>query len=71
MKYSLKLSIFVFFSASEGPSARINISQLGYRKVTSALWGTLDEYVITGHESGDLVQWDVKVVFLSLILIIN
>lgn len=29
-------------------------------KVTSAVWGPLDEYLITGHENGDLIQWDVK-----------
>ena len=30
-------------------------------KVTAALWGPLDEVIFTGHENGDLVQWDVKV----------
>lgn len=29
-------------------------------KVTSAIWGPLDELIITGHENGDLCQWDVK-----------
>ena len=29
-------------------------------KVTSLLWGNLDETLITGHENGDIVQWDVK-----------
>lgn len=47
--------------ASEGPSGRINVSQEGLRKVTSALWGTLDEFIVTGHENGELVQWDIKV----------
>ncbi|CAF0822863.1 unnamed protein product [Rotaria sp. Silwood1] len=45
---------------SEGPSVRINVSQLGHRKVTSALWGTLDQFIITGHDNGELVQWDIK-----------
>ncbi|CAF4384007.1 unnamed protein product [Rotaria magnacalcarata] len=45
---------------AEGPSVRINISQLGHRKVTSALWGTLDQFIITGHDNGELVQWDIK-----------
>jgi len=45
----------------EGPSTRINISELGHRKVTSALWGTLDQFLITGHENGELVQWDIKI----------
>jgi len=29
-------------------------------KVTSILWGSLDETIITGHESGKLTQWDLK-----------
>jgi len=29
-------------------------------KVTSAIWGPLDEVIITGHENGDLAQWDIK-----------
>lgn len=30
-------------------------------KVTAALWGPLDQNIITGHENGDLCQWDTKV----------
>lgn len=33
-------------------------------KVTSMVWGTLDETIITGHEAGDLIQWDLRVGFL-------
>lgn len=29
-------------------------------KITSAVWGPLDEVIITGHENGDLCQWDVS-----------
>jgi len=32
-------------------------------KITSAVWGPLDEVIITGHENGDLCQWDVSVCF--------
>ena len=32
-------------------------------KVTAALWGPLDQYLITGHENGDLCQWDMKVCY--------
>ena len=35
-------------------------------KVTSAVWGHLDDMLITGHESGDLIQWDVSVSHQSL-----
>ena len=31
-------------------------------KITSALWGPLDEVILTGHENGELCQWDIKVV---------
>jgi hypothetical protein len=55
------------FSAAEGLLARINVSERGHRKITSALWGTLDEFIITGHENGELVQWDIKVDFHLLI----
>lgn len=30
-------------------------------KVTSAIWGPYGEYIVTGHENGDLCQFDVKV----------
>lgn len=30
-------------------------------RISSLLWGTLDEVIITGHENGDLKQWDLKV----------
>lgn len=40
------------------PNLRIPIQQ--GPKVTSILWGPLDEYIVTGHENGDLVQWDLK-----------
>jgi len=29
-------------------------------KITSAIWGPLDETIITGHENGDMVKWDAK-----------
>jgi hypothetical protein len=30
-------------------------------KVTSAIWGPLDYYIIAGHENGTVCQWDSKV----------
>ena len=32
-------------------------------KVTSILWGPLDETVISGHENGKITMWDLKVCF--------
>lgn len=29
-------------------------------KITSAIWAGLDETIITGHENGDLKQWEMK-----------
>ena len=51
----------VSFAAAEGPAACINTSKLQFGKVTSALWGTLDQFMVTGHENGELVQWDIRV----------
>ncbi len=30
-------------------------------KVTAAVWGPLEKTIITGHEKGELMVWDVKV----------
>lgn len=29
-------------------------------KITSAIWGPLDETVITGHANGMMIEWDAK-----------
>lgn len=29
-------------------------------KITAAVWGALDEFLIFGHEGGELTQWDVN-----------
>ena len=29
-------------------------------KVSSMMWGPLDHFIVTGHENGELVQWDTK-----------
>ena len=30
-------------------------------KVTSAIWGPCEEYILTGHENGEINQFDIKV----------
>lgn len=30
-------------------------------RVSSLLWGNLDEVLLTGHENGEIIQWDLKV----------
>ncbi|CAG2109528.1 unnamed protein product [Medioppia subpectinata] len=44
----------------QGLSTVMSIKELGMTKVTSSLWGPLDESIITGHESGHIVNWDVR-----------
>lgn len=39
------------------PILRIPVQE---SKVTSALWGPLDEYLITGHDNGEIMQWDLR-----------
>ena len=34
-------------------------------KITSAVWGPLGDYVIAGHESGEMNQFSAKVALLS------
>ena len=46
------------FSAEE-PIFKVAIPANG-PKVTSMLWGGLEDLLLTGHDNGDLVQWDVK-----------
>lgn len=34
-------------------------------KITSLVWGSVDETIITGHDNGMLQQWDMRVNFLD------
>lgn len=29
-------------------------------KALAVLWGPLDEYVVTGHEDGSIIKWDMR-----------
>ncbi|XP_055378462.1 eukaryotic translation initiation factor 3 subunit I [Condylostylus longicornis] len=42
----------------QDPIMRIPILQ---SKVTSMLWGPLDESIITGHENGQVTLWDIRI----------
>ncbi|KAL1518246.1 hypothetical protein ABEB36_001895 [Hypothenemus hampei] len=42
----------------QDPILRIPISG---SRVSSILWDNLDETIITGHENGEIIQWDLKV----------
>lgn len=43
--------------SGQDPIMRIPILQ---SKVTSMLWGPLDETIITGHENGQITLWDIR-----------
>jgi len=44
----------------DGADPIIKIGVDSDKKVTSVLWGTLDEFLITGHENGEIMQWDLR-----------
>ncbi|XP_067002622.1 eukaryotic translation initiation factor 3 subunit I [Anabrus simplex] len=46
---------------SVGSAAPIMRIPIPGAKITSLVWGTLDEFVVTGHEDGELNQWDIRV----------
>lgn len=39
------------------PMVKITIPKT-QSKITSAVWGALDEFLIFGHDDGELTQWD-------------
>lgn len=45
---------------SHDPIKKIDITSQKYSKVTSSTWGSLDDTIITGHEQGDLMIWDMR-----------
>jgi translation initiation factor 3 subunit I len=56
----------IFFADVRDPSQlgeSVTKTTIEGPKVTSILWGALDQTVITGHESGKLTLWDLRVSF--------
>jgi len=47
------------FSNDCEPDLKLSIPPNG-PKVTSMLWSGLDDTLLTGHDNGDIVQWDLK-----------
>ena len=43
--------------ADNSPFQDINVSDAKVNKMT---WGTVEDYVITGHENGQIAQYDHK-----------
>ncbi|KAL9980690.1 hypothetical protein ACROYT_G009309 [Oculina patagonica] len=52
--------VLMLYDIREGSKDPILTIPIEGPKVTAALWGPLDQYIITGHENGDLCQWDTK-----------
>lgn len=45
--------------SQEKPLLKITLPKTE-NKITTAVWGALDEFLIFGHEKGELSQWDTK-----------
>jgi len=62
--YAMSKPCEIFFADVRDPTmlsesvTRTTVS--GSDKVTAALWGSLDDTIVTGHVSGKLTQWDLK-----------
>ena len=39
----------------------MNVIPISGAKITSAIWGPYEEYMITGHEDGRICHYDIKV----------
>lgn len=44
-----------------GQSSIKSLYDMDIPKPTAALWGSLDECVITGHENGNIIKWDNRI----------
>ena len=56
------LLIYSFHLLSENDEPFMRLSMPPTSKVTAAVWGPLEKTIITGHEKGELIVWDVKVI---------
>lgn len=45
--------------SQEKPVLRITLPKSKH-KITTAVWGALDEFLIFGHDQGELSQWDAQ-----------
>ena len=43
-----------------GASSLFSVQDMEHTKSFSTLWGALDESFITGHESGNIIKWDLR-----------
>lgn len=45
---------------SSDPVKKIDITSQKFSKITSSTWGSLDDTIITGHDTGELMVWDLR-----------
>ena len=46
--------------APADPVKQMDVSSQKLSKVTSSIWGPLEDTIITGHETGELALWDLR-----------
>jgi len=59
MGYPCIISVVDVRNFNGDPIMNIPIPDKG-PKVTSLIWSGIDDFIVTGHDNGDIVQWDVK-----------
>ena len=57
-------SCFIFLrdmrSPDSEPVRQIDVTGMKLPKITSSIWGSLEDTIITGHETGELYLWDLR-----------
>ena len=63
MKLPAELHIIDINNAShfDGSGSIMSAFDLEMSKPTSSLWGPLDEFLLTGHDKGEIVKWDIRI----------
>ncbi|RMZ96347.1 eukaryotic translation initiation factor 3 subunit I [Brachionus plicatilis] len=47
-------------SEQDSPVHLIDVTGMKFPKITSSIWGSLEDTVITGHETGEIMLWDFR-----------
>jgi len=42
------------------PVKLFDVTKMGFSKITSSVWGTLEDTIVTGHDTGELMLWDMR-----------